>query len=127
MAAAQGAENCRDEQGLTWYLRWKVYTSIPTWTYSQNSLATAEALVLKISAHGTSLKWSQREDRLNQHENSHKLCVETRHPAFEFDKKSMEIETTTWWEFHNGGKTITEQILVLEERNKSKRAGLWES
>ena len=43
----------------------------------------------------------------------------------EFDGKSMETETT-WSEFPNGGKAIVEQILA-SERNKSKRAGLWES
>ena len=45
----------------------------------------------------------------------------------EFDGKSMETETTTWWEFPNGGKAIVEQILASEEINKSKRAGLWQS
>ena len=45
----------------------------------------------------------------------------------ELVEKSMETETTTWSEFPNGGKTIAEQILVSEERNKSKRVGLWES
>ena len=44
----------------------------------------------------------------------------------EYDGKSMETETTTS-EFLNGGKTIVEPILVSEETNKSKRAGLWES
>ena len=39
----------------------------------------------------------------------------------------METETKTWSEFPNGGKAIVEQILVPDERNKSKRAGLWES
>ena len=38
----------------------------------------------------------------------------------------MESEATTWSEFPNGGKAIVEQILTSEERNKSKRAGLWE-
>ena len=46
---------------------------------------------------------------------------------WQFDGKSMETETTTWSEFPNGGKATVEQILVSEERNKSKRAGLWES
>ena len=41
--------------------------------------------------------------------------------------KSMETEKTTWSEFPNAGKAIVEQILVSEEINKSKRAGLWES
>ena len=45
----------------------------------------------------------------------------------EFDRKSMETETTTWSEFHNGGNAIVEQILASEGRNKSKTAGLWES
>ena len=44
---------------------------------------------------------------------------------FEFVGKSMETETTAWSEFPNGGKAIVEQVLVLEERNKSRRAGLY--
>ena len=39
---------------------------------------------------------------------------------FEFDGKLMEMETTTWSEFPNGGKAIVYQILVSEVRNKSK-------
>ena len=46
--------------GFTWYLRWWIYASISTWTQSQNSQAAAEALKLKISSHGTSLRWSWR-------------------------------------------------------------------
>ena len=45
----------------------------------------------------------------------------------EFDRKSLETETTTWSEFPNGGKVIVEQILTSEEINKSKKVGLWES
>ena len=60
MVAVQAAENYGNEWGLTWYFLWGIYTSIPTWTHSQNSLAAAEAPSLKISSHGTSLKWSQR-------------------------------------------------------------------
>ena len=41
---------------------------------------------------------------------------------FEFMRKSLKIETTTWSEFSNGRKAIIEQILASEERNKSKRA-----
>ena len=44
----------------------------------------------------------------------------------EFDGKSIETEITTWSDFYNGEKAIVEQILASEERNKSKRAGLWE-
>ena len=46
--------------------------------------------------------------------------------CFVFDGKSMETETKTWSEFSNRGKA-TEQILASEDRNKSKRAELWES
>ena len=42
----------------------------------------------------------------------------------EFSEKSIETERTTWSEFPNGGKVIVEQIIVPEEINKSKRAGL---
>ena len=45
----------------------------------------------------------------------------------EFDGKAMETETTTWSEFADGWKIFVEQMLALEKRNKSKRAGLWES
>ena len=108
MAAAQRAEDHGDEQGLAWYLRWGIYASIITWTHWHNSLA-AEALNLKISYHGTSLNWLQRPSQSASH--------------FEFDGKSMETETTVP-ECPNGGKAIAEQILVSEEINKSKRAGL---
>ena len=46
---------------------------------------------------------------------------------FEFDGKSVETVTIIWSEFPNGEKPIVEQILVSEEINKSKRAGLWAS
>ena len=36
----------------------------------------------------------------------------------------MGTDTKTWLEFPNGGKAIVEQILVSEDRNTSKRAGL---
>ena len=54
------AENHEDEWSLTWCLRSRIYTSIQTWTHSQNSLAAAEAVSLEISSNGTSLKWSRR-------------------------------------------------------------------
>ena len=48
--AAQAAENHGDEWGLTWYFQLGLYTSISTWTHSQNS--AAEAMNLSISSHG---------------------------------------------------------------------------
>ena len=59
---------------------WEMYASIPTWTHPQNWLAAAEALTLKMSSHGKSLKWSQRPSQ-SAWEYSHKLCDETGHPV----------------------------------------------
>ena len=44
-------------------------------------------------------------------------------PRCEIDGNSMEPESTKLSEFPTGEKFVVEQILVLEERNKSKRAG----
>ena len=61
MTAAQAVENHGDEWSFqTWYFWWELYTSIPTWAHSQNSLAAAETLSLRISSHGICLKWSWR-------------------------------------------------------------------
>ena len=48
-----------NEWWLTWCLWCGIYTSIPTWTHSQNSSAAAEAPSLKISSYATSLGASQ--------------------------------------------------------------------
>ena len=66
MAEAQAAENHGDVWGFPWYLRWGIYSSIPTCTYSQNSWVAAKALSLKISSHGTSLKLSRRPSQSPQ-------------------------------------------------------------
>ena len=44
----------------------------------------------------------------------------------QWNEASMETEIT-WSEFPNRGRAIVEQIIASKERNKSKRAGLWES
>ena len=79
MAAAQAAENHGEERGLTWYLRWGIYASIPTWT---QSLAATEALSLKypLIEHLS----NDYKDRPIQHETSDeimKLCDETGNPV----------------------------------------------
>ena len=74
MAAAQMGENHRAEWGLRWYLQWGIYTSIPTWNHSHNSLVAAEAPSLKIPFYGISIKWSWK---LN-----HNLGNETRLPIW---------------------------------------------
>ena len=57
---------------------------------------------------------------LNLSQNSHKLCNDTGYPTVSL----FESQWTTTSEFSNGGKSIVEQILVSEEINQSKRAGL---
>ena len=85
--------------------------------------ASSRSMNLKISSYERSPKWSRR------------LLISTRivisyamkrSSLFEFDGKSMEIETKTS-ESPNWSKFISKQILVSEERNKCKKAGLWES
>ena len=40
MATAQAAENHGDEWGLTWYFRWGIYTSVPTWSFTRYVIST---------------------------------------------------------------------------------------
>ena len=72
MAAVKAAKNHGDELSLTRYLRWGIYTSIWTWTQSQNLLAAKEALTSEIYFHGASLKWSQK---LSQPEKEHSYRI----------------------------------------------------
>ena len=72
--------------------------------------------------------WNDRKDYPNQHKNSHKLCDKMEHPVANWWEVNGNWETeTTTSEFPNGGKAIVKQILASEERNKSKRAGLWDT
>ena len=66
ITAAQAAENHGDEWDVTLYLWWGIYSSIPTWTHSQNSLAIAEAPSLKISFHRTSLRWYSSVESIDE-------------------------------------------------------------
>ena len=79
MVAAQAAKNHGDEWDLTWYFQRGIYTSIPTWTHSQNSLEVAETEFKDILPR----KWSRNDHKHcpNQHENSHKQCNERGHPV----------------------------------------------
>ena len=51
MTAAQATQSHRDGWGLTWHFLWGIYTSIPTWHYTENSLAPLEAPSLNINSH----------------------------------------------------------------------------
>ena len=67
-------------------------------------------------------KINDHEDHPNQHKNNHKLCDEMGHPILNLLDNQWKLR-----QHPNGGKAIVEQTLVSEEKNKSKRAGLWES
>ena len=103
MAAAQVAENHGDEWGLAWYLRWGIYTSIPTWSDSQNSLKDI-------------LSWNISQMIMKSIPISTRVVISY---AMKWGIlvwvfwKSMETETSTWSEFPNRGKTIIKQILAL--------------
>ena len=104
VAAAQAAKNYRDEWDLTWYLWWVIYTSIPTWTHSQNSLVAAETLSLKLSSHGTSPKWSR--DHPNQLKNSHKLCNEMGHLVLSLAESQWKLRQEHNQNFPMEGKAL---------------------
>ena len=95
-----------------------IYT-IPTLTHSQNSLA-AEALSLKISSHGTSLKWSWRPSQ-PAGEQSKTMQWNGASP-FEFDGKSIEIETKIWSEIPNGGKDIVRTNTCIRRKNEIQKS-----
>ena len=102
MPAAQAAENDGGEWGLTWYLQLRIYTSIPTWTDSQNSLV--EALSLKISSNRTSLK--DPKDYPNQHDNHHKPCNETGHPVLSLLESQWKLRQQHDQNFPMEGKPL---------------------
>ena len=68
-----------------------------------------------------------RKDHLNQHKNSNKQCDETEHPVVNLMESQWKLRQQLDQNFLMAGKTIAEQIVASEERNKSKRAGLGES
>ena len=81
---------------------------------------------LKISSHGTSLKWSQRP--CTQHENSHKLYDKTGHPVrascFEFDENQWKLRQHDQGFPMEGNDCRTNTN--VRRIKKSKRTGLWE-
>ena len=46
---------------------------------------------------------------------------------FGFEGKSTETEATIWSELSNEARSAFQQILGSEDRNRSKKKGLWES
>ena len=66
---------------------------------------------------------NDHEDRLNRHENSHKLCNDTGHPVVNLMESQWKLRQQHDQNLPMGGNAIR-TILASEERNKSKRAGL---
>ena len=104
MVTAQAAENHGNEWGLTWYFRWGMYTSIPTWTHSQNSLAAADALSLKIPSQDH-LSYDHKDCPI-QHANSHKQCDETGHPVVNMMESQWKLRQQHDQNFPMKGKTL---------------------
>ena len=124
MAAAQAAENHGDKWGLTWYLGWRIYTSIPTWTHSQNLLAATEAMSLKIFSYGTALKWSRRPSKSAR--DSHKLFDETRYPVLSDWKVNGNwdnnmVRVSQWTENHCRSNT---SVRRKKETQKSRNVNV---
>ena len=111
MATGQAGKNHWDKWDLTLYLQWRIYTSIPTWTHSQNSLA-AEALSLKISSNGKTSQMTMKTISVSMRIVLNYAMKEG--ITFESDRKSMKTETTTRSELLTGVKTTVEQVLVSE-------------
>ena len=78
-----------DEWRLTWYLWWVIYTSIKTWTYSENLLPAAKAPGLMIT------KTVPISIRIVI------SYVTKQGIPFWIDRTSIETETTTWSGFLN--------------------------
>ena len=121
MAAAQEAEDHKDKWELTAKLRWGIYTSIPIWTHSQNSLAVAaEALSLIFP-------WNISQMITKTIPISTRLVI--RYPMkggillwiwWKVNGNNNMIKIFQWRESHCRTNTSIRRI-------KSKRAGLWES
>ena len=67
---------------------------------------------------------NDHEDHPSQHENSHKLWDETGHPVLNMMESQWKLRQQHDLNFPMERKPLEKKILVSEERNKSKRAGL---
>ena len=106
-----------DEWSLTWYFWWGIYTSIPTWT-SQNSLVAAEALSLSYDQM-TRKTITISTQIVKSHVMKQSILLWIRWKV-NGNWDSNMIRISQWMESHCRTNTSI-------RRNKSKRAGLWES
>lgn len=95
MEAAQAAEKLENRWSLTWYLRLGIFTSVTTWTHSQNFKATVEVLKQYFLMKHL---LDDHEDHPSQEENNQNLCNEKHRSKgispLDFVGKSMETKTT---------------------------------
>ena len=120
MAAVQAAETHGDEWGLTPYFLWGIYTWIPTWTHSQNWLAAAEDI----------LPWKNISQMITK-----TISISTRIVISYAMKRGIPL--WIWWKVSENWDNNMIRTSQWREshcrknasvrRNKSKRAGLWES
>ena len=64
------------------------------------------------------------KDHLNQHKNSHKLCNKMGHSVLSLLESQWKLRQQHDQNFPMEGKSLQNNVLVSEERKKSKRAGL---
>ena len=125
----QAAESNRGVPGLTWCLQWghrfNAFNSNlnPLTSFTASSRSTEFKDIFPWNIYQMITERVQISTSFVITELS-KTIQWNRASRFEFDKKSMETEATTWLEFPNWGKAIVEQIPASEDRNKSKRVGL---
>ena len=131
-AAMQAAESDRGVPGLTWCLQWghpfNAFSSNlnPLTSFTASSRSTEFKDIFPWNIYQMITERVRISTSFVITELS-KTMQWNRASRFEFDKKSMETEATTWLEFPNWGKAIVEQMPASEDRNKSKIVGLWES
>ena len=66
---------------------------------------------------------NDHEHHYNQHKNSHELCDEMGHRVDNLMESQWKLRKQNDQNFPKRRKTIVEQIIAPEVKNKSKRAG----
>ena len=91
MATAQALENNGGEWGLTWYLWWGIYKTIPTWTHLQNPVAAVEVETL-ISKISSKKNISQMIEKINPvRMRSHCLWYDIGHPLLSLRESQLKL------------------------------------
>ena len=101
MTAAQAAENHGHVWDFTW-LRWGIYTSIPTWTHKlQYQQLKHKVYIYRSMEH----LFNDHKDRFSQHENSHKLWDEEEHSVLRLKQSRWKLKQKHDGNFLKEGKS----------------------